>query len=191
MKLIILIFSVLICLTLNAEKGPVTGLELPRFVSLKSNDVNLRVGPSINYPIKIKYIEKNLPVEVIDEFDAWRKIKDYDDHVGWLHKSLIKGDRFILTVTKKENKKNIYNRPNGKIIGIVNNNNILSLEKCLVNWCYITHDNLRGWLSKEFIWGVYKEEIYNKSFYQPLIDQYWKVLDLKYFKQYFTVKVDK
>ena len=190
MKLIILIFSVLICLTLNAEKGPVTGLELPRFVSLKSNDVNLRVGPSINYPIKIKYIEKNLPVEVIDEFDTWRKIKDYDDNIGWLHKSLIKGDRFILTVTKKENKKNIYNRPNGTIIGIVNNNNILSLEKCLINWCYISHDHFRGWLSKEFIWGVYKEEIYNKSFYQPLINQYWKILDYKYFKQYFTSKLN-
>ena len=180
MKLIILIFSVLICLTLNAEKGPVTGLELPRFVSLKSNDVNLRVGPSINYPIKIKYIEKNLPVEVIDEFDTWRKIKDYDDNIGWLHKSLIKGDRFILTVTKKENNKNIYNRPNGTIIGIINNNNILSLENCLINWCFISHDNLKGWLSKESIWGVYKEEIFNKSFYQPLINQYWKILNNKY-----------
>ena len=84
-------------LKLYAETGLVTGLKIPRFVSLKSNDVNLRVGPSINYPIDIKYIQKNLPIEIIDEFDVWRKIKDHEKNIGWLHKSLIKGDRFVLT----------------------------------------------------------------------------------------------
>ena len=94
-----------IILNLYAKKGTVTNLELPRFVSLKSNDVNLRVGPSINYPIELKYIQINLPVEIIDEFDVWRKIKDQQDNQGWLHKSLIKGDRFVLTIN---NTKKIY-----------------------------------------------------------------------------------
>ena len=69
----------LICSNLYANKAPVTNLEMPRFVSLKSNDVNLRVGPSVNYPIELKYTQNNLPVEIIDEFDVWRKIKDSEN----------------------------------------------------------------------------------------------------------------
>ena len=77
-KIINLILFLFTSLNIYANTGSVTGFELPRFVSLKSNDVNLRVGPSINYPIKLKYIKKNLPVEVIDEHNVWRKIKDHD-----------------------------------------------------------------------------------------------------------------
>ena len=89
MKIISLILFFLLSFSLNAKTGTVTGLEIPRFVSLKSNEANLRVGPSTNYPIKLMYITKNLPVEIIDEFDAWRKIKDHNRNIGWLHKSLI------------------------------------------------------------------------------------------------------
>ena len=73
---IFLIFFFLISFNLYAKTGSVTGLEIPRFVSLKSNDVNLRVGPSTNYPIALKYISENLPVEIIDEFDVWRKARE-------------------------------------------------------------------------------------------------------------------
>ncbi len=183
MKVLIGFLCVLLCTELFAKKGTVTNLELPRFVSLKSNDVNLRVGPSINYPIELKYIKNNLPVEVIDEFDVWRKIKDHKDNIGWLHKSLIKGNRFILIINSKENNKNIYNRPNGKIIGLIGDNNILRLEKCLIGWCYISNNNIKGWLSKDSIYGVYKNEIYNLPIYQSVIDRYWKILDSKYFKK--------
>ena len=71
----------------------VTCYKIPRFVSLKSNEVNLRVGPSFNYPIIIKYIQKNLPVEIVDEYDVWRQIQDIDSNSGWIHKSLLKGNR--------------------------------------------------------------------------------------------------
>ena len=177
MKILITFLFVLICSNLYGKKGPVTNLELPRFVSLKSDDVNLRVGPSMNYPIKLKYTQNNLPIEVIDEFDVWRKIKDHENNIGWLHKSLIKGERFVLIANKDQVIKNIHNRPNGKIIGIVKRNNILNLEKCLMNWCLISNKNIKGWLSKEFVWGVYENEVYNLRFYQPIISQYWKILD--------------
>ena len=109
MKIIILTLSLFVTLNLYAAKGSVTGLDIPRFVSLKSNDANLRVGPSVNYPIKIKYVQKNLPVKIIDEFDVWRKIIDYENNIGWLHKSLLKGDRFVLTGVGIEDSVNIYN----------------------------------------------------------------------------------
>tara|TARA_B100000902_G_C26926534_1_gene724306 strand:+ start:117 stop:677 length:561 start_codon:yes stop_codon:yes gene_type:complete len=183
MKLLITFLFTLICFDIYAKKGPVTNLQLPRFVSLKSNDVNLRVGPSVNYPIELKYIQNNLPVEIIDEFDVWRKIKDSENNIGWLHKSLLKGNRFVLTVNKKNSTKNIYDRPNGNQIGIVEKNNILKLESCLKNWCLVSHKEIRGWLSKDFVWGVYATEVYNQSFFQPIINQYWKVLDSKFFSK--------
>ena len=176
MKTINLIFSLFICLNLYAKTGSITGLDIPRFVSLKSNDVNLRVGPSINYPIKLKYIQENLPIQVIDEFDVWRKVQDHENNIGWIHKSLIKGERFILTFDKNKKEKKIYNRPNGKLVGIIKSNNIINLENCLIDWCYISHNYISGWISKDFIWGVYKDEIYNQKFYQTIIDQYWKFL---------------
>ena len=191
MKTIIALLTLFICLDLYAKKGPITGLDLPRFVSLKSDDVNLRVGPSVNYPIKIKYVKSNLPVEILDEYDVWRKVQDHENNIGWLHKSLIKGDRFVLTIDSKDNKNNIYNRPNGKIIGIAEKNNILNLESCLINWCYISNQNIKGWLAKDFIWGIYKEEIYNESFFQPIIDYYWKFLESNFLKQIinFIIKI--
>ena len=96
MKLIILIFILCFSFNLYGKTGSVTGLDIPRFVSLKSDDANIRVGPSVNYPIKLKYVFQNLPLEIIDEFDVWRKSRDHEGNIGWVHKSLIKGDRFIL-----------------------------------------------------------------------------------------------
>lgn len=178
---IITVLTLLISLNSFAEKGSVTGFEIPRFVSLKSNEINLRVGPSVNYPINIKYVKRNLPIEIIDEFKLWREVKDYEGNTGWIKKGLLKGDRYVLTGIKKNDAK-IFNRPNGKKIGIIKKNNILKLEICLENWCYISHQNVSGWLSKNDIWGVYKEEIYNRKFYQPLVDQYWKILDSSWFE---------
>jgi SH3-like domain-containing protein len=182
MRKYISILVLLICSNLYANKGPVTNLDMPRFVSLKSNDVNLRVGPSVNYPIELKYTQNNLPVEIIDEFDVWRKIKDSENNIGWLHKSLIKGERYILTGYKNEKEINLYNRPNGKIIGIIKKNNILDLKMCIINWCKVSQNKIKGWLLKKNVWGVYDFEIYNTKFYQPIINQYWKILDSKIFK---------
>ena len=88
------IFIVLIFLTKSYANnvGIETGFELPRYASLKLNESNLRVGPSTNYPILIKYIKKDIPVKIIDEYKDWRKIIDSQSNTGWLHKRLIKGE---------------------------------------------------------------------------------------------------
>ena len=182
MRLIFVVFFVCISFNSYGKTGSVTGLDIPRFVSLKSNDVNLRVGPSTNYPIRLKYITQNLPVEIIDEFDVWRQARDHNGTIGWLHKSLIKGERYILTGYKKEKEINLYNRPNGKIIGVIKKNNILDLKMCIINWCKVSQNKIKGWLLKKNIWGVHDFEIYNTKFYQPIINQYWKILNSKIFK---------
>ena len=180
----IILYLILILFSSHSfsQKGLITGLDIPRFVSLKSSDVNLRVGPSVNYPIEIKYIRKNYPLEIIDEFDVWRKTRDHRGNIGWLHKSLIKGDRYVLIGFEFDSEVKIYNRPNGKIIGIIKKNNLLKLNECLINWCNVKNENVKGWISKQNIWGVYPSELYNKKFYQPIIKQYWKILDYKWTK---------
>jgi SH3-like domain-containing protein len=177
MKLIILIFILCFSFNLYGKTGSVTGLDIPRFVSLKSDDANIRVGPSVNYPIKLKYVLQNLPLEIIDEFDVWRKSRDHEGNIGWVHKSLIKGDRFILVNHNRNKDVKLYNIPNGKIIGIIKKNNILDLNLCILNWCKVTQNKFSGWLLKKNIWGVYDTEIYNVKFYQPLVNQYWKILN--------------
>ena len=181
MKFITIIFFLCLSLNLHGNTGSVTGLEIPRFVSLKSNDVNIRVGPSINYPIELKYVTQNLPLEIIDEFDVWRKSRDQEGNIGWIHKSLIKGDRYIITGSKINVETELFSRPGGQIVGIIKKNNILKLKSCNLKWCKVSKDSINGWVLKENIWGIHESEIYNRKFYQPLINQYWKILNSSLF----------
>ena len=181
MKLIPLIFFLCFSLNLYGKTGSVTGLDIPRFVSLKSNDANIRVGPSVNYPIKLKYVFQNLPLEIIDEFDVWRKSRDHEGNIDWVHKSLIKGERYILTSYGINVDVNLFSRPNGTIKGLVKNKNILELKSCTLYWCKVSNDKVTGWVLKANIWGVYKNEMYNTKFYQPVINQYWRVLNSRLF----------
>ena len=82
--LIALISIVIFCQVSYADIGKETGLEIPRYVSLKSDDANIRVGPNMNYPITIKYIKKNYPLKVLEEYEEWRKVEDFDKNIGWI-----------------------------------------------------------------------------------------------------------
>ena len=102
MKILFVLFILLYSNINFANKGPITGLDLPRFISLKSNDSNVRVGPSKNYPILRKYIVKNYPLKIIEEYDDWRKIIDFQNNTGWVHKSIIKGERYGIIISEKK-----------------------------------------------------------------------------------------
>ena len=123
MKYLIIFFIIFFYLTsTNGEQiGGDTGLKLPRYVSLKSNDANLRIGSSTNYPIKIKYVIKNLPVEIIDENKNWRKIIDFEKNTGWMHKSLLKGNRYAIIDTPYQEGSQILHKPKGNVIGKIGN----------------------------------------------------------------------
>ncbi len=175
--IVYIFFSFLSYNTYALDIGPSTGLTIPRFVSLKSDEVNLRVGPSINYPKELQYIRKNIPVEIIDEYDLWRKIVDIDGNTGWLHKSLIKAERYAIVSTKKDKNVIVFNYPFGRKIGEIGRHNIVKLNSCLKEWCSIYINENQGWMNKDNLWGVYENEIYKPSFLQPVINFYWKVED--------------
>ena len=173
--LIIFLLSINIFSLCAQTVGTETGLTLPRFVSLKSNDSNLRVGSSINYSIKLKFVIANTPVEITDEYKDWRKIKDYEGNEGWLHRSLLKSNRFAIIDVPYQEGAQVYNKPKGKVIGKIGKKNIVSIEKCLKNWCHIKYNQYKGWVSKLNLWGIYEKEVFNVPFYQPIINQIWKI----------------
>ncbi len=173
---IIILFIVIITFTENtfAEIGRETGLEIPRYVSLKSDDANIRVGPSKNYPIEIKYIVKNYPLKVLEEYEDWRKVEDFKNNIGWIHKSLISGTRTGIVLLDNNKNIKLLNTLDGNVIGEIGKGNIVFLEKCKIYWCLISSGNFKGWMDKKYIWGVKEKEIINISIVQKFEDLYWK-----------------
>ncbi len=153
--------------------GSETGFELPRYVSIKSNNSNLRVGPSENYPIQLKYISSNFPLMIIDEYENWRKVVDNKNNTGWMHKRLLKGERNAIITSPSNQNIKIYNTADGNIIGEVAPGLIVKLKKCKIDWCLIQKDKYQGWIKKNNIWGVKAHEIFNISYIQYFYDYYF------------------
>ena len=129
--------------------------------SLKNNRVNVRIGPSKNYPIKFIYKNKYLPVNIIDKHYNWRKIKDYENDEGWIHVSQL--SRFRTAITTLDNKvvfssPSIFSRPKAKL----EIHQILIIKECNELWCKVKNSIINGWIRKDFLWGVKKDEIIKK-----------------------------
>ena len=178
MMKILLIFMCIIIFSKNTYSlniGSDTGFKIPRYVSLKSNEANLRVGSSKNYPIILTYISKNLPLKVLDEYHVWRNVVDIEGNEGWIHKSLIKGDRYAIVNQPYSNSVQLLSKPAGKIKGKIGKNNIVKIKTCLVEWCLIEFDNKNGWINNSNLWGLNKNETINIPYYQFIISQFWKI----------------
>lgn len=164
-----IIFSVLALLMISFSpvraQGPAdegeTGLTIPRFVSLRSNHINARSGPGARYPIEWVYMQKSAPVEIIAEFELWRKIKDWQGSESWVHKSMLLGKRSVKVITPGEN--NVYAKDDfkAKIIAKVEDEVVGEIEKCPVNnsFCKIKFASITGWVPRQNLYGIYPEEI--------------------------------
>ena len=164
-----IIFSVLALLMISFSpvraQGPAdegeTGLTIPRFVSLRSNHINARSGPGARYPIEWVYMQKSAPVEIIAEFELWRKIKDWQGSESWVHKSMLSGKRSVKVIPPGEN--NVYAKDDfkAKIIAKVEDEVVGEIEKCPVNnsFCKIKFASITGWVPRQNLYGIYPEEI--------------------------------
>ena len=171
---IVFISMIIFCQVSNANVGKETGLEIPRYVSLKSDDANIRVGPSKNYPIEIKYVKRNYPLKVLEEYEEWRKVEDFNNNIGWIHKSLISGIRTGIVLSNDNKNIKLFNTLGGSVIGEIGMGNIVFLEKCKIDLCLVSSENFKGWMDKKYIWGVKEKEIIKISIFQRLEDLYWK-----------------
>lgn len=134
-------------------------LPVPRFVSLGSNEINVRVGPGIRYPIRFVLKKKGLPVEITKEFDVWRKVQTYNGDEGWVHKSLLSGRRKVII---KDYTRTVYRRPKLLSSAVVKLKAgvIARLFTCEGVWCKIEASGFEGWIERNAIWGVYPTEIF-------------------------------
>lgn len=135
-----------------------SGLPIPRFVSLSSEKVFVRTGPALRYPIKWIYQRENLPVEVVEEFDTWRKIKDIDGDTGWVHQSLLSGTRTVLT--KGEQNIPVYKDPSdsSRMTAMLEPGVIAITSTCKGLWCELSAQGYRGYAPRKFLWGIYESE---------------------------------
>ena len=121
------------------------------FLSLKYNKVNVRYGPGLDYPIKFVYLKKNFPVEVIDEKENFRKILDYKNNGGWVHRSQLKKNKSLITLQEKILFKNStkYSTP----IAVINSGRLLIVKKEEKKWFKVVTGNYVGWIDNEYLWG--------------------------------------
>lgn len=164
--LLLVLFKIVFAEAVYADQGSadpfsVTGFPIPRFVSLSSDKVFMRTGPGKKYPVKWEYKKKNLPVEVILEFDTWRKIKDIDGETGWVHQSLLSGRRFAIVQSDKN--VNVHRKADlsSRVLIQVESKASGKVEECQHGWCLFEIQGYQGWVEQKYLWGVYEDEKFN------------------------------
>ena len=126
--------------------------ESEEFLSLKNSKVNLRHGPSFEYPIKLIYKKKYLPIIIIDKSETWRLIRDFENNTGWIHISQLSRRKSGINIKNNSiiyKKPTIYSRPIAKLaLG-----RLVLIKKCIIEWCKITSGGFSGWIFKDSLWG--------------------------------------
>ena len=153
----------------SISRGP-SGLPLPRFVSLKAERVNMRVGPGKQYAVTWRYMKSGLPLEVIQEYDNWRRVRDSQGDMGWIHGSLLSGTRTAIA-TPWRNARDARNaitlyrqaRAGADAVAILQPGVVGKIETCDGAWCAleIRHQDrvLRGFTAQADLWGAYPDEV--------------------------------
>jgi SH3-like domain-containing protein len=144
-----------------ASTGSVSGLPIPRFVSLKSDRINVRSGPNKDHEVRWVYTRAGMPVEITAEFENWRRIRDWEGAEGWVYHSLLSGKRTAVVVPKiKDKLVPLYEHPDIEAAeaarlqaGVVG-----SLKSCDGTWCQFAGKNFDGWIRQERLWGAYPNE---------------------------------
>ena len=123
------------------------------YLTLRSDTVNLRQGPSFEHAIKFIYKKKFLPVLVIDKSYNFRKVIDHENNSGWIHISQLSKKKAAITVDDNKlifNKPSIYSKPNA----ILKKGRLCKIKKCKGSWCKVSVGNFKGWVQKESLWGL-------------------------------------
>ncbi len=143
---------------LATERGKVTNLPIPRFVSLKAKEGNVRRGPSLSHRIDWVFRRHNMPLEVIAEYGHWRRVQDRDGQGGWMHYSLLSGVRHVIV---EDDLTPLHTKPSTEstIKAYAEAGVVARLGTCAPAWCKISANGIRGWVSKDQIWGVRPDEL--------------------------------
>ena len=145
----------------DVATGTVSGLPVPRFVSLKSDRVNVRGGPNKDQDVRWVYTRAGMPVEITAEFENWRRIRDWEGAEGWVYHSLLSGKRTAVVVPKLNAELvPLYDSPSTQadVVARLQSGVLGSLKSCDGTWCQFAGKNFSGWIQQERLWGAYPNE---------------------------------
>ena len=138
--------------------GPVTGLKLPRYVSIKGEEANARRGPGMDHRIDWVFVRKHLPVRVVAEYEHWRRVEDKDGAGGWMHYALLSGNRSGIvspgTLPMRYSPKTTDHVKAKLAPGV-----IVRIENCDGLWCKVRTGQHEGWVLADGLWGVDAGEV--------------------------------
>ena len=156
--LVLLLLSASIASAQPEDRGPVTNLPLPRFVSMKATEGNVRRGPSLTHRIDWVFTRRDMPLRITAEHGHWRRVEDRDGMGGWVHYSLLSGVR---TVIVEKDMLTLHTKPEplAPVTAALEAGVIARLGKCDVEWCRVSAGGYRGWVPKTRLWGVAASEI--------------------------------
>ncbi|MBL4767177.1 MAG: aspartyl-trna synthetase [Rhodobacteraceae bacterium] len=142
----------------NDKRGPITNLPLPRYVSMKSSEGNVRRGPSLTHRIDWVFTRRDMPLKITAEHGHWRRVQDHDGAGGWVHYALLSGVRTVLI---KQDMMPIYTRPDPQtpIVAAFELGVVARLGTCEQTWCRVSAGGYRGWALKSQLWGVRPGEL--------------------------------
>lgn len=138
-----------------------SGLPIPRFVSLKAEKVNVRRGPSSDHPVAWVFQRKGLPVEIVAEFDTWRRVRDSDGEEGWILQNMLSGKRTAMMAPWKQGQSiSLYDSPSlqGGVVAKLAAGVVGDVSSCTGDWCEITAGGYDGYIEQTQLWGVYPGE---------------------------------
>ncbi len=142
----------------QAALGPVTNLPLPRFVSLKATEANVRRGPSQSHRIDWILMHRGTPLQVTAEFEHWRRVQDHEGAGGWIHYTLLSGVRTAV-VSSERVAMHETTDDESRTIALAEKGVIGRLGGCTVDWCELETNGFEGWIRKTDLWGVGSAEI--------------------------------
>ncbi|MDA1238963.1 MAG: SH3 domain-containing protein [Proteobacteria bacterium] len=165
MKKIVIFFTisftlVLFCMSSQAsERGPVTNLPIPRYVSLKASEGNLRRGPAKAHRIDWVLKHKDQPLKILAEHEHWRRVSDYEGATGWIYYALLSGVRNVLV---NDSLISLYRKPSkdSSVKAKVEFGAIGNLRSCNTDWCNVSFPEMSGWIEKNKLWGTTPDEIF-------------------------------
>lgn len=140
------------------DRGPVTNLPMPRYVSMKSTESNVRRGPSLSHRIDWVFTRRNMPLQITAEHGHWRRVQDRDGAGGWVHYALLSGVRTVLI---EQDMLTVRSRPEPQspVAAAFELGVVARLGSCDEDWCRISAGGYRGWVRKENLWGVNPDEL--------------------------------
>jgi len=173
-RLALLLLALLICVPdALAQVGNPSGLPLPRFASTRSDPINVRVGPGTKYEVTWTYLKAAIPVEIIQEFDTWRKIRDVDGAEGWVHQNLLSGTRAGYAAPVMANGEVALRASaadDASLRARLGAGFKVIIQKCDGAWCAVTATRAEagarptsytGYVHQEELWGVYPDEVFD------------------------------